>query len=366
MAHPLSGANLATLAGAFRDGGMPDAWGSAIGILAAASFRAPISALEAALISNRLPKQRDLPPPVFILGHWRSGTTHLYNTMSLGEFGYVSPIAVGLPWDMFGIASALRPVLERALPEHRWIDRIPVTPTSPQEDEIGIASMTTMSFYHGIYFPKAFDRLIDRGLFFDGCTEAEIQEWEQRFVYFMRKLSHEQGKPLLIKNPVYTARISWLKRLFPNAKFVYLHRNPFDVFLSMRNFYQRLLEVMALQKVPSDLDMDVTILRVFDRMMNAYVEDSQKLAPGDLVELRYEDLDRAPVDVLSRIYTSLDLKGFDAARPAFETYLDSVRSFRKNEFRGDAETIDKVQSALGHWIARWGYSAPEPRSASCG
>ncbi|NIP74477.1 MAG: sulfotransferase, partial [Xanthomonadales bacterium] len=100
-------------------------------------------------------------------------------------------------------ARVLRPLLERQLPQGRFIDNIPVTPTSPQEDEIAIANISPLSFYHGIYFPRDFDRLIDRGLFFDGCTEAEIAGWERRFIYLMRRLSLHQGKQLLIKNPVY-------------------------------------------------------------------------------------------------------------------------------------------------------------------
>ena len=365
MAHPLSGANLRTLVSAVQAGGWPDKWGTMAAIGCASLARMPASEIERALIAKGLPTVDELPPPIFILGHWRSGTTHLYNLLSHGEFSYVSPISVGLPWDMFGIGRIFRPLLERALPEHRWIDRIPVTPTSPQEDEIGIASMTSVSFYHGIYFPKVFDRLIDRGLFFDGCSAAEIQEWETRFTYFLRKIAHQQGKPLLIKNPVYTARVTLLKRLFPDAKFIFLHRNPFDVVLSMRNFYRRLLDVMALQDVPADLDIDATILRVYDRMAEAYRTDSEQLEAGDLIELAYSELDSDPLNTLQRIYSHLNLEGFDVARPAFSSYIDSVRAFKKNEFKGDEATIDLVQTHLGRWIEHYKYTTPAPRSNAC-
>jgi len=359
MAHPLSGANLGTLWRAFSAGGRPDRWGSAAAIWGAALFRAPISALEAALVHPRLPLAEDLPPPIFILGHWRSGTTHLYNTMVHGGFGYVPPVAVGLPWDMFGIARALRPLLERALPETRWIDRIPVTPTAPQEDEIGLASMTDLSFYHGIYFPEAFDRLIDRGLFFDGCTPADVARWEHAFTLFLRKLAHAQGRRLLIKNPVYTGRVAHLRRLFPGAKFIHIHRNPFDVFLSMRNFYDRLLEVMALQDRPAGLDVDATILRVYRRMMTALEAETAGLGAPDFVEIPYAVLDRTPMDALAAIYQGLDLPGYDAAAPAFRAYLGTVESFQKNAFRGDNAAIDKVAAACGHWIDKWGYRVPD-------
>ncbi len=360
MAHPLSGADLATLAAVFRAGGRPDRWGQAAGIWAAALGRAPVSALEALWLRGRLPEVSEMPPPIFILGHWRSGTTHLYNTLVHGGFGYVPPLATGLPWDMFTLARGLRPLLERQLPETRYIDNIPVTPTSPQEDEIAVANMSPLSFYHGIYFPRAFDRLIDRGLFFEGCSEAEIAGWEARFTLLMRKLAKDQGARLLIKNPVYTARPARLARLFPGAKFIHIHRNPFDVFLSMRNFYDKLIAQFALQDRPEGLDIDATILRVYERMMRAFAAETAGWGRPDFVELPYETLDREPMAALEAIYEGLGLEGMEAARPRFAAYLASVKSFEKNAFRGDRAAVEKVAEALAPWIERWGYAAPEP------
>lgn len=363
MAHPLCGADLGTLATVFRAGGRPDRWGASAGIWAAALGRAPVSALEGWLTDGGLPGTDEMAPPVFILGHWRSGTTHLYNVMSLDGWGIVPPVATGLPWDLFGIARAFRPLLERQLPETRYIDAIPVTPDSPQEDEIALANMSPLSFYHGIYFPRAFDRLIDRGLFFEGCTAAEVAGWESRFVHFMRRLSRHQGRRLLIKNPVHTVRPAQLRRLFPAAKFVYIHRNPFDVFLSMRNFYDRLIEALALQDRPAELDIDATILRVYVRMMERFEAETACWDAPDLVSLPYDLLDRAPLEALKRIYSGLDLEGFDRAVPVFARYLETVRSYRKNRFRGDQVAVDKVLAHWGPWVARHGYEVPEPARA---
>ncbi|MBY8975713.1 sulfotransferase [Rhodobacteraceae bacterium NNCM2] len=360
MAHPLCGADIRTLTSVFRAGGMPDHWLTAAGIWGAALGRAPLSGLEHLLLTPGTPRREEMPPPIFILGHWRSGTTHLYNIMSLGNFGYVPPVAVGMPWDMLGLARVIRPMLERQLPETRFIDNIPVTPTSPQEDEIGLANMSPLSFYHGIYFPRQFDRLIDRGLFFDGCSEAEIEAWQQRFILFMRRLAKHQGKQLLIKNPTYTARPAMLKQLFPGAKFIHIHRNPFDVFLSMRNFYNKLLAELALQDVPKGLDIDATICRVYARMMEAFEAETKGWESPEFVELPYALLDREPMAALERIYTELELPGFDAAAPAFRSYLDGVRTFQKNRFKGDQAAIDKVVANWTPWLEKWGYEAPIP------
>lgn len=361
MAHPLCGADPGTLMAVLREGGWPDRWGSALGILGSVLGRAPISALEHLLVTPGLAEKPT--QPIFILGHWRSGTTHLYNVMSLGDFGYVPPVATGLPWDMFGIARALRPLLERQLPETRFIDNIPVTPTSPQEDEIAIANMSPYSFYHGIYFPRAFDRLIDRGVFFEGMSPAQVEAWQRRFLLFLRRLDRAQGKRLLIKNPTYTARPAMLRKMFPDAKFIHIHRSPFDVFLSMRNFYAKLLAELALQETPETLDIDATILRVYEGMMRRFDVETEGWDAPDFVELPYALLDTQPMAALERIYQTLELPGFDAAAPAFQAYLDQVKSFRKNAFRGDAEAVGKVLAHCGPWLDRWGYETPEPGAA---
>lgn len=358
MAHPLCGADLNTLVRAFRQGGWPDRWGSAAGIWAAALLRSPASMLESSLLSRKLHSAKRDEAPIFILGHWRSGTTHLYNIMSLGAFGSVSPVAVGLPWDMFGIARLFRPLLERALPKNRWIDKIPVTPSSPQEDEIGLASMTDLSFYHGIYFPKHFERLVHRGLFFDGCTREEVEHWVTRFRHFIGKLSLQQGQRMLIKNPVYTGRVALLRTIYPGAKFIHIHRNPYDVFLSMRNFYSRLLDVMALQSPPADIDVDRVILDAYNRMMLAFCEDTKDLSAPDFVEIPYALLDETPLQALKQIYETLDLTGYDEAEPAFEEYLKSVSKFEKNAFQGDRETTAMVTENWARWIEKWRYTVP--------
>ena len=358
MAHPLCGADPATLIRVLADAGRPDHWRRAAAIGASVLGRMPASGLEYLLTAARAVRAaRAMPPPIFILGHWRSGTTHLYNLMAGAGFGYVPPVAVGLPWDQAGIARLLRPVLERALPEHRWIDRMAVTPSSPQEDEIALASMSELSFYHGIYFPQHFDRLIDRGVFLDGATEAQIARWEHRLALFYGKLYRAQGVRLMIKNPVYTARVAQLRRLFPGAKFVHIHRSPQQVFASMRNFYARLLEVMALQLVPGDLDLDATILRVFDRMMDRLVRDVAELAPPDFVELGYHDLTGDPIGALRQIYEGLELPGFAAAEPGFRNHLAAVKDYRRNRFDPDPAADALVEEKLGRWIDRWGYSA---------
>lgn len=360
MAHPLNGAEWAVLARVLREAGGRVPAARLLPIRAAILGRLPFTLLEKAVTATLVPPLAELPPPLFILGHWRSGTTHLVNILGHGDFAYVPPVAVGMPAEMLTLGRLLRPLLERALPESRFIDQVAVTPTSPQEDEIAIANLSAISFYHGIYFPAALDRFVSRGLFFDGATKADIAQWTEAFGLFTRKISWAAGRrPALVKNPVYTGRAGMLRKLFPRAKFVHIHRDPFEVFLSMRNFWARLFEALALQ--PFDhVDIDELVLSTYARMMAAFEEQTKGWAAPDFVEVAYADLDARPLETVAHIYATLELPGFEAAAPKFAAYLDTVRSYAKNRFRGDADAVAKVSQRWAHWIAKWGYATPSP------
>lgn len=56
---------------------------------------------------------------------------------------------------------------------------------------------------------------------------------------------------------------------------------------------------------------------------------------GQLVEVRFDELDARPLDTLRSIYETLSLGDFDAVRPAFERYCGGLelRGFKKNAHR---------------------------------
>ncbi|MEL7408408.1 MAG: sulfotransferase, partial [Cyanobacteria bacterium J06558_2] len=164
LLHPLMGCNLKTLFKLLSQNGMvaPNRLPQLSLILGATLSRSPFSWGERIVVANS--EQSFKQPPVFIVGHWRSGTTFLYNLLSRDpNWATVSPLATGLPWDFLWLGKWLQPILERALPQARKIDQVPVNPDSPQEDEIALANMQTVSFYHGLYFPQRFRANFDAG-----------------------------------------------------------------------------------------------------------------------------------------------------------------------------------------------------------
>ncbi len=357
ITHPLFGANTSTLLSLFwHNRPLSSTYFPQLGLALMASIaRWPITQIERLYTEFRV-KPIQLTPPIFIVGHWRSGTTHLANIMSQSpQFGYVSPIASGLPWELLTIGRAFRPLLEKSIPKDRLIDRVPVTPHSPQEDEFGMANMYPISFLHGLYFPQNLEKYIQQGIFWDNMTEQQIRRWHSTFLTYLKKVFLYEGKKqLIIRNPVYTARMNTIVSLIPEAKFIHIYRNPYRVFVSMQNYYRKLLPALALEK-DVDIDIDSLIFQTYSRMMEVYEQDAKHMEDHQLINIQYEDLDQNPLQVLHKVYEQLNISGFEADYKHFERYLASIHSYTKNSYALDEEIAKQVQLHWGTYIEKWGY-----------
>lgn len=363
LAHPLAGADPATLVKVlWQAGGLPPGgWARAGAALTASLLRAPISLTESATTALWRRGRPLAQPPLFLVGHWRSGTTHLYNVLGKAGFGYVDPISAGLPWDTLLLGRWLRPLLERALPKGRFIDAVAVNPDSPQEDETAVANMTVLSYFHAIYFPQAFDRFFWRGLFPGEAEPRLLRQWERRLDRYLWKLERlRPGRRLVIKNPVYTARVARLAARYPEARFLHIVRNPHEVFASTRSFFLKMFEALALQPW-SGVEVERVVLEAYPRLMRPLLEDAARLPPGRYAETCFEAFEQDPLGELERLYRELELGDFAAARPAMEDYLGSIRSYSRADRQFPARDLDLVEQHWGAFLAHWGYGRPGER-----
>lgn len=111
----------------------------------------------------------------------------------------------------------------------------------------------------------------------------------------------------------------------------------------------------ALQVDPGD-DLEEYVFAAFDEMYAAFDRDRAALSPGELHELRYEDLVADPVGSLEAAYRTLDLGDFARVRPALEA--EARRDYRTNTYRHDPRLVAEIGRRWGPFIARWGYEAP--------
>lgn len=358
FSHPLFGCDLKTLIRLRLQNG-PIAFPYRLqwfGILASAAVRSPFTIVEKFAASRAINRMPPMQPPLFIVGHWRSGTTHLCNILSQSpRFGFISPFAVGLPWNFLKLAKWIRPFLEKMLPANRFVDRMKVSPESAQEDEFGLASMQTISFLHGWYFPNRFSSNFYNGIFLDRCSAEEVEGWKKAHKYYLQKISLDQnGKQLVVKNPAYTSRIPMLKELWPGAKFIHIYRNPYRVFQSMRRLHVNLLSTLSMQDY-AHLKIEPILLNTYSRMMDRLIEDAKDLKAEEFVEIRYEDLNEQPLKQLEKAYQQLGLDRFDKDRKHFSAYLNTVKKYKKNMYDQSEEDRELIQEHWHRYINHWGY-----------
>ena len=306
------------------------------------------------------------PSPIFIIGHWRSGTTHLHNLLCQDtNLGYLSTFQAMAPGFCLVGQKRVKKILAgitRARYPTRLIDNVPLALDAPQEDEFALASMSPHSFLHVFSFPRQAQYFLERYVLFDRLSKATRARWIDAYLTVLRKATlRSGGNRLVVKNCAHSARIKTLLDLFPDAKFIHIYRNPYHVFLSTLHLYKTVLPRSQLQGVEPD-ELEAFILRAYPELMNRFLTEKSLIPAGSLVEIKFEDLEASPLVQLRHIYDGLGLPGFAAAEPGFRSYIDSVSDYKKNAYELDGSVIAKVNR---HWrlaFDQWGYERLEPSS----
>ena len=297
-------------------------------------------------------------PPLFVLGHWRSGTTHLHNLIAedRAQFAYANTYQVVNPHTFLTTEDDFSRRFSFLLPSTRPMDNMALSFESPQEDEFALLLDSFRSLYLGVSFPHR-QVYYERYLTFRDVPRAEIEEWKASFLWFTQKLTFKYGdKAIVFKSPPHTARVRLLLEMFPDAKFVHIHRHPYAVYRSLQHYFDTAAWYMYLQK--PDLEaLERTILARYVALNDALFADIPLIPAGQFHEIRYDDLDRDPVVQVGQLYEKLSLPGFEAFRPNLQRYVDSLSGYKKNEFRElPPDVREKVSTHWRRCFEAWGYT----------
>ncbi len=295
-------------------------------------------------------------PPLFILGHWRSGTTLLHKLMAMDpQFAFPNVFEVYNPWTFLVTEPLLIKELENLPPEKRPMDNVVISYKDPAEDEFALSLLSLKSPLIGWAFPLQ-EAYFDRYLTMHQISEEERKEWKNYFVYFLKKLTLMKKKPLVLKSPHHTARVKTLTEVFPDAKFIHIIRDPYRTFQSTMNLYRNTVAKLSMQPRDENKDMEAIIQR-YKVMYDFYLEERKLIQPGHLIEIRFEDLEKDFLKGLAEIYDQLKLTGWSRFEPIVKQYLASQSAYRKNEYPELAEPLkQKINTAWRKTFEEWGYS----------
>ena len=318
----------------------------------------PFRMIERILFGKKIEKLQIEYPPIFIIGHWRSGTTYLHNLMTQDpNFGYVSTQQAWSP-ETFLLMSQpfIKKQLSKIPPTHRAMDKVEVSIDAPAEEEWAIANIS-YSKRHVACFPRGareyFLNLDDRK------KQIMIETWKKIYLRTCKKASFVfNSKRLILKNPANTGRIKELLEIFPEAKFIHIYRNPYRVYASRKHSSKTWSPQMRLQN-QSETQSEKNILETYQKVMQLLFDNQALIPEENFYEIKYEDFVGNELAELEKIYQQFNLPEFDKAKTHFQEYLDSQANYKTNKYSLDDETIAKIYDAWKFTIDKWQYSPPQ-------
>ena len=255
-------------------------------------------------------------PPIFILGHWRAGTTFLHELLIRDpEHTYATTYQCFAPHHFVLTDPWVTPWTAKLLPNRRPMDDMAAGWRRPQEDEFALGNLGVPTPYASMMFPN---RGPVHGEYLDlhSLLSADLETWKRELLHFFRRITFCDPRRIIVKSPPHTARVGTLLEMFPDAKFVHIVRDPFEVFASTVNLWKSLNEVQRMQSVGDQAWVEEYVLCAHETMYAAYEQDRQLLDKDQLYELRYEDLVDHPIETLRDIYTQLELGDFSRVEAA--------------------------------------------------
>ena len=305
----------------------------------------PFRLLEIILFENKIRRHELKADPIFILGHWRSGTSFFQNALLEDPNTTSITIFRSLFADNFLLMEPwLKPILS-------WFSRLFNIPYSiqktrldldiPGELETAMASMASLHTYTwGHIFPKRFLSFLEGLTLFKG---QDVDSWLSDYDYLIKKISyHSKGRQVIVKSPGDTARVLALLKRYPKAKFIYLHRNPIEVYHSNKYLWKVILKENALQKIDDNM-IEQHIIHGYRLLISKYLTDREKIPANQLIEVDFKVFLNDPLAQLECIYSQLEMGVIP--RSAFEKYLNRQKHYEQRTYEEDALIEAKLKQA---------------------
>lgn len=316
----------------------------------------PLAALQNKRYAKQLAGQTLEHDPVFILGHWRSGTTFVHNVLSCdSHFGYNTTYQTVFPHLMMWGQPFFKKNMSWLMPDKRPTDNMELAVDLPQEEEFALANMMPYTYYNFWFLPQYQQEYADKYLLFNDITEAELEVFEEVFTKLIKiSLWNTGGSQFLSKNPPHTGRVKELVKMFPNAKFIYLMRNPYTVFESTRSFFTNTIQPLKLQDITNER-LEENILSIYTKLYHKCEADKKFIPEGNLIEVKFEDFEADAMAMTEEIYRSLSIPGFAEAHGVIGKYVGGKKGYKKNKYTYDDRTIRLVEENWDFALKQWDY-----------
>ena len=190
------------------------------------------------------------------------------------------------------------------MPKNRASDGMKLDVDLPQEDEFALSNYSILSHYLFFFFPNNFRKFYKQNIRF---VNNNSNQWLNDYSEVIEKIyTYTNKRKIIIKNPSNTARIKYLIKKYPNAKFIHIHRNPIFVYLSTYKFFFELFPSVNLQKM-SKKKLEELVFYNYREMYNDYFNQVKLIKKENLIEIPFEEFRIKPMKYLEKIYLRFNL-----------------------------------------------------------
>jgi hypothetical protein len=293
-------------------------------------------------------------PPVFIIGHWRSGTTFLHQLIFLdNQFTTPTIVQTIVPEHILFSTKYYVPFLNIIMPEKRPMDEVELEPFAPMEDEFALVRMGSASPFLKLIFPSAKVKFLsDMREFIPEGTE--LVKWKKNFLTFVKKITLLTHKQIVLKNPYHTPRMLLLSEMFPGARFIHLVRHPYKIIPSSINMWHIVSQENSLKSGWQKPTIDETA-EVLEKFLRYVDENKSKLGNNEFAEVKYEDLEANPVSELKRLYKELNFEFTGEFEARIIQFMEEKKGYKKNVFNLSPGEKRIIHTRLSRWFQIFNY-----------
>ena len=335
----------------------PARWAMAFAITLLATSNSIMAALQSLLFGGKIARQEP-KQPIFIVGHWRSGTTFLHELMSPDDrFATPNTYQCFVPHHFLVSEWILARMFWFILPKKRPMDNMGAGFKHPQEDEFALVTLGVGTPYLHMAFPNephAYMNYLDM----ENIPEEELETWKRSLMKFIRALTYLHGpdKRLVLKSPPHTGRIKVLRDMFPDATFIHIARHPYSVVPSTIRLWDSLEGIQGLQLAKGENRREY-VFECYERMYHGFESHRSEIPDDKIYNVRYEDLVADPVSQIESIYERLELGDFEVVRPKLEAMIAERKDYKVNKHRLDDELREEIDRRWEAYMQTYGYEA---------
>jgi hypothetical protein len=294
-------------------------------------------------------------PPIFVLGHWRSGTTLMHELLHLDDrFASPSTFQCFAPWHFLLSEPWMLRFGNFLLPDKRPMDNMKAGWSYPQEDEFALMILGAPTPYYWIAFSEHPVPHMD-SLGSHSFDAKDLMHWKRLIDWFFRALTYHTGKPLIIKSPPHTGRLGILADMYPTAKFIHMVRDPRKLHPSTLRLWRALSETQGFQVHKNEEQLHRFVVDSAHRMYDSFEMDRQKIPANQIIDVRYEALVANPAETLRSIYDRLELGDSSKVLEKVAERRDADKEYQTNQHSIDNELEKIIHRDWHAYAKRYGY-----------